>query len=305
VRFWSGLVPVTACNCGAFGRSVADVRDVNCVPSRELRLRFDVENPRAARDHQATVRFDVFLTWNGNDAGANAAASVFVALLEQDGLRVTFPDPAKLVAGEPEFDEVGRGLRSAKCAFVLYGERGLGRLHNAALFSRGRFHIQYPYSPDLVINRVLLPGAADVNKIALFGTTPPRPESTPVLDLRQDFFGGRLSERGVATVLAAAGGASRHALARSHSEAQARTTPAARSSEPLDARRHSPQPAASATLNVFISYRREDSEGHTGRLYDDLAPRLAPKTSSWTSTTFGRASTSPARSKMPSDHATS
>ena len=36
---------------------------------------------------------------------------------------------------------------------------------------------------------------------------------------------------------------------------------------------------------IFINYRRQDSEGYVGRLYDHLVRTLNPATCSWTWTT--------------------
>jgi len=40
--------------------------------------------------------------------------------------------------------------------------------------------------------------------------------------------------------------------------------------------RREPPSGALPTRRVFLSYRREDADGHAGRLYDDLVQRFAP-----------------------------
>lgn len=206
-------------------------------------------------------RFDVFLAWNAFDLVATAVGPALRAALEQDGLKVA-------VAYSALTHDLRSLSRSSRRSFVLCGARGVDNAQRSALLS--------PLSAvgGLKVNVVLLPGAPELDWKAPATRADAMYVRGAVIDLRGEFRGGELTEDGVATVLAAARGKSLAAKAKSQSEQRPRAESAPSSAEPVEADDHSSREVASAGPKIFISYRREDSEGHTGRLYDALARRF-------------------------------
>ena len=222
---------------------------------------------------------DVLFMFNSRDAVATESAATISVALRSNGKR-TFADSRDLFGGQISAQDVADANKFFWACAILHGPGGLVVLSESS--------VRPAEWEDHRVFAVLLPGSAGPEALPDFL------QFVNVIDLRQQLSNAGLTEEGLTMLLAAVDGATpadRLRAARALREArdllraagvppptpyQVRL-PIMSKLAPRDPRDY---PEATSPMvpplvpRVFISYRREDSEGHTGRLFDALASRF-------------------------------